>query len=148
MGRIVGKVGWIKPDHYPNGVPVALVAAVNEFGWPEHNIPPRLGMRATAHACEAAWRGVSQIVAGKLAKGTLTPAQAMEIITAKAAGDVRAHIAGPISPPLKVDTVKARLRRMGIKPGRTAAISITAAHPLTDTRVLFGHLTNGVEAKV
>ncbi len=70
LGRYEEKVGWFKTAKYPNGVPVAVVAAVHEFGWPEHNIPPRLGMRATAIACEAAWRAVADKVARMVATGS------------------------------------------------------------------------------
>lgn len=144
VGRVEGKVGWFSSAVYPDGgPPVALVAAVNEFGWPEHNIPPRLGMRATAEASKTAWAAIAASVAKRVAQGKLTPAAAMEIITAKAAGDVRKHITEVHEPPLKVDTVKARLA--GKKQGRV--VSITIAKPLVHTGYLLNSLTNQVEAK-
>jgi hypothetical protein len=139
----VGKVGWFATAHYPSesgGIPVALVAAVQEFGWPEHNIPPRLGMRETAQAMRGPWSEVAATVAKRCVNGQMTPEQAMEAIGLKAAGDIRKHIAGPIQPPLKVATVEARLR--GKKIGRS--VSITAAKPLVDTGELLDSLTNVV----
>ncbi|WP_050450478.1 hypothetical protein [Bordetella bronchiseptica] len=35
------RVGFLEGATYPNGTPVALVAAVNEFGRPDRNQPPR-----------------------------------------------------------------------------------------------------------
>lgn len=137
----VGKVGWFKTAQYPGGVPVALVAAVNEYGWPEHNIPPRLGMRATAERCEPKWASVALGAARKVIAGKMASADAMELIGLKAAADIRKNIASVVSPPLKVNTVKARLS--GKKQGRV--VSITAAKPLVHTGHLLNTLTNTVE---
>ena len=139
----VGKVGWFETAHYPNGTPVALVAAVHEYGWPEHNIPPRLGMRATADAMREIWGAVAGQVAKRVVDGKMTMASAMEVIGLKAAGDVRKHIASVTTPPLKVQTVMARLS--GVKQGRV--VSITAAKPLVRTGELLDSLTNVVETK-
>jgi hypothetical protein len=143
LGRYDGKVGWFETARYPGGTSVAMVAAVHEFGWPEHNIPPRLGMRATAEEQRGAWQGVSQQAAKAVAGARITPQKAMEQITAKAAGDVRKHIATVTTPPLKVDTVKARLA--GKKQGRV--VSVTIAKPLVHTGVLLNTLTNMVVPK-
>ena len=139
--NVVGKVGWFESAHYPGGVPVALVAAVHEFGWPEHNIPPRLGFRATAAACQEPWRQTMAGAAKQVVAGKMTMAQAMEIIGLRAAGDQRKTIATVTQPPLKVDTVKARLA--GKKQGRV--VSITIAKPLVHTGELLNSLTNVVE---
>lgn len=143
MGRVEGKVGWFDSARYSNGVPVALVAAVNEFGWPEHNIPPRLGMRATAEASKGPWQNVSATAAKRVAKGTLSPFEAMDLITQVAAGDVRKHITEVRSPPLAVNTVKARLA--GKKQGRVVSISISK--PLVASGLLLNTLTGKAENK-
>ena len=143
FSRVMGKVGWFETAHYPNGTPVALVAAVNEFGWPEHNIPPRLGMRTTADASRAAWAQTSKTVAQRVVKNGMTPKEAMEIIGLKAAGDVRKNIASVTQPPLKPATVEARLR--GKKQGNV--VSVTIAKPLVATGELLNSLTNVVESK-
>lgn len=136
-----GKVGWFKSSRYPDGTPVALVAAVQEYGWPEHNIPPRLGMRATADAKRADWARVADHGAKAVLAGTMTGVQAMELIGLAAAGDVRKHISEVRSPPLQVSTVKARLA--GRKQGRV--VSITISKPLVDTGYMLGTLTNATE---
>lgn len=143
MDRVVGKVGWFESAHYPGGVPVAYVAAIHEFGSPENNIPPRLGMRATSEEQKPEWAHTSQVVSKAVLANKITPAQAMEVIGLKAAGDVRKHITTVTTPPLKVATVKARLA--GKKQGRV--VSITIAKPLVRTGELLDSLTNVVESK-
>lgn len=143
MDKVVGKVGWFESAHYPGGMSVAYVAAIQEFGSPENNIPPRLGMRATSEEKKPEWGNTSRVVAKQVLANRLSPAQAMETIGLKAAGDVRKHITQVTSPPLKVATVKARLA--GKKQGNV--VSITIAKPLVHTGHLLNTLTNIVEAK-
>lgn len=143
LDDIVGKVGWFQTAHYPDGTPVAYVAAIQEFGVPEKNIPPRLGMRATADEKRAKWAGVAEQGAKQILAGNQTPWEAMERLGLVAAGDIRKHITEVTTPPLKVATVKARLA--GKKQGRV--VSITIAKPLVDTGELLGSVTNVVESK-
>lgn len=146
MDKVVGKVGWFESAHYPStegGLPVAYVAAIHEFGSPQNNIPPRLGMRATADDNKAKWGDTSRVVAKQVLANKMSPVQAMETIGLKAAGDVRKHIATVTSPPLKVATVKRRLA--GKKQGNV--VSITIAKPLVHTGHLLATLTNIVEGK-
>lgn len=143
MDRVVGKVGWFESAHYPDGTPVAYVAAIQEFGVPEKNIPPRLGGRAIAEEKKPEWAKTSQVTAKAVLANKLTPKGAMEVIGLKAAGDWRKHISQVTTPPLKVNTVKARLA--GKKQGRV--VSITIAKPLVRSGELLDGLTNVVEAK-
>lgn len=135
------KVGWFESAHYPNGTSVALVAAVNEFGWPEHNIPPRLGMRDTAQEQRNVWAALAQRGAKALFAGKGTVTALFDALGLKAAGDVRKHITQVFQPPLKVDTVKARLR--GRKQGNV--VSITIAKPLVASGHMLTTLTNTTE---
>lgn len=148
LDKYQGKVGWLDSSRYPDGgPPVALVAAVNEFGWPEHNIPPRLGMRATAEAMRPVWTQIAFQANRRVVRGEISAKDAMDLIGAKAAGDIRKHIAEVTQPPLKPATVEARLRAKGIGPGRTKAIPITVAKPLVNTGRLEGTLTNATVTK-
>lgn len=140
----VGKVGWFKGSQYPDGTPVALVAATQEYGWPEHNIPPRLGGRTTAAEKREEWSATAEKGSKAVLAGTITAPALMEVLGQKAAGDWRKHIAGPIQPALKPATVEARLRRHGVK-ASVKSISVTIGKPLVDTRVLLNTLTNTVE---
>lgn len=143
VGHFVGRVGWFETAHYPNGVPVALVAAVQEYGWPEHNIPPRLGMRATAERLQGAWAQIARDNAKLVIAGKMTAREAMDLLGQKAAGNVRKNITEVTSPPLKVATVKARLA------GRNQGnyVMLTIAKPLVRTGHLLNTLTNTVDDK-
>lgn len=140
---IVGKVGWFQTAHYKDGTSVAYVAAIHEFGVPEKNIPPRLGMRATADEKRAKWAGVAEQSAKQILAGNMTPWEGMERLGLVAAGDVRKHITEVTQPPLKVATVKARLA--GKRQGNV--VSVTIAKPLVRIGELLGSLTNTVESK-
>lgn len=137
----VGKVGWFNTAKYPDGTPVAYVAAVQEFGYPEGNIPPRLGMRSTSAEKRGEWGAVAGKASQAVLTGKSTGPQAMEVLGLKAAGDMRKHIAEVTTPPLKVNTVKARLA--GKKQGKV--VSVTVAKPLVDTGHMLATLTNVVE---
>lgn len=137
------KVGWFESSHYPGGVPVALVAAVQELGSPAQGIPPRLGMRTTAKEKEHEWGGVAEIQAHRMLENKINATQAFEAIGLKAAGDVRKHISEVRSPPLKVATV---LRRQSMaKQGKV--VSVTLSKPLIHTGHLYSTLTNRTDTK-
>ncbi|UAW63482.1 hypothetical protein KMZ15_05125 [Mycoavidus sp. HKI] len=139
----VAKVGWFESSKYENGTPVAYVAAIHEYGVPEKNIPTRATMRPTLQAQRAPWVSLAQAGLTGVFRGTETASTAMEKIGAKAAGDIRKAISQLHTPPLKVKTVKARLR--GKKQGRV--VSLTIAKPLVDSGVLLNTLTHLVENK-
>lgn len=143
IDNAVGKVGWFETAHYPDGMPVAYVASVHEYGYPAGNIPPRLGMRATIEEKRPELARVAAGASKQVLAGKMTAWQAMELLGLAAAGMVRKRIAGPIFPPLKVDTVKRRLA--GKKQGRV--VSVSAAKPLVDTGELLGSVTNVVDVK-
>lgn len=140
---VVGKVGWFDTAKYPDGTPVAYVAAIQEYGYPEGNIPPRLGMRATSAEKRGEWGGVAEGASRSVLAGKMTGPAAMELLGLKAAGDVRKHISEVTTPPLAVDTVKARLA--GKDQGKI--VSVTIAKPLVDTGHLLNTLTNMVETE-
>lgn len=139
----VGKVGWFKTSHYPDGTPVAYVASVHEYGFPKGGIPPRLGMRATIAAHRPDYQRTAQVMAKRVINGQATGFDALEALGLQAAADVRKRIATVTQPPLKVATVKARLA--GKKQGNV--VSVTIAKPLVHTKVLLNTLTNTVEDK-
>lgn len=138
---VVGKVGWFNTAKYPDGTPVAYIAAVQEFGWPEGNIPPRLPMRSTSAEKRGEWGAVAERASKAVLTGKLSAVAAMEMLGLKGAGDIRKAIAAVMSPPLKVNTVKARLA--GKKQGNV--VSVTIAKPLVDTGHMLATLTNVVE---
>lgn len=144
LDKVEGKVGWFSGNSYPEGgPPVAYVASIHEYGYPEGNIPPRLGLRGVNRNEKNAWSGLSHKLSGEVIAGKRTPESMMDLMGAKAAGDYRKHITGPIQPPLKPATVRARLGRYASV--SKTVISVTVAHPLTSTKTLLNTLTNTVE---
>lgn len=135
-----GKAGWFESSHYPDGMPVAYAAAINEFGYPEGNIPPRLGMRATAdkereYLGQVANSGNRAIVAGKA-----TPHVVMDAVGQAFVGKMKKHITEVFDPPLKAATIAARLRERADK--KTVG---NLTKPLENTMLLFNTITNVVE---
>ena len=131
MQNAESKVGWLESDKYPNGTPVAYVAAIQEFGDPSHNIPPRSFMRSTAKEKETEWKEILFRKSKSVVKGALSIPDLMEIIGSVAAGDIRKTISEITSPPLKASTIK----RKGFD------------KPLVDTRHMIDTLTNHTEVK-
>ena len=119
LSDVVGKVGWFESARYPdkNSTPVASVAAVQEEGSPEHNIPARPFLAPTVHQQGAAWKkgmidGLRQVFRGKT-----TINNVLTQITARAAGQIQKQIAAVTEPPLQPETIKARQRRLLSKVG-------------------------------
>ena len=138
----VAKVGWFENSKYPDkkGTQVAQVAAIQEYGWPARNIPPRPFMRPTIIEKEKEWRnlaesGVKAILAGNETIGTV-----MEKIGLRAAGQVRAKITEILEPPLSPVTIYNRFHRKSDK--KTIGL---LTKPLVDTGILLGTCTNIVE---
>ena len=140
-GRQAGQGGLVRnrPGN-PDGTPVAMVAAVQELGSPAKNIPPRLGMRATAMRKWEEWKAVMLKGARAVLAGAWKANQVMDAVGAKAAGDIAKHITEVWEPPLKQSTVKARARRYA---SRDATESIRK--PLVDTARMISSLTHTVE---
>ncbi len=138
------KVGWFSGSEYPDGTPVAAVAAIHVFGSPKKKIPKRDFMRPTIKQEKQNW---ARIVASKLKSGNLTAGEVCEILGLKVAGDIRKAIKNLTSPPLKLSTIAARLRRRHAKKGTKKAQSTTIDKPLVDTAVMITSLTSKVEDK-
>lgn len=134
------KVGWFSSSVYPNGTPVALVAAVQELGSPAKNIPPRLGMRATAMRKWGEWKDLMLDGAKAILQGRRTADQVMDTMGAKAAGDIAKNIASVWEPPLKEATVKARARKLA-----SGVITPSLRKPLVASSLLINSLTHKVE---
>lgn len=124
-------VGWDETSHYPDGTPVAYVAAIQEFGSPKNNIPQRSFMRTSMEEKRAEWIDLLQRGANRVMSGQFGADQMLGGFGMKAAGDVREKIASIESPPLKDATVK----RKG------------NAKPLVDTGLMLATLTSKVEKR-
>jgi len=139
MRRMRVEVGFFPEATYPDGTPVAYVAAVHEFGYPQGNIPARSFFRPTVAEKRVNWgRQFAGAMAGAL-KGQVRFADALEQIGGMAAGDVGKTISSVMSPPLKPATLAARQSRK-----KTPGVS---NKPLVDTGQLIQAVTHKVEAK-
>lgn len=136
----VGKVGWFEKSKYENGISVAYVATIQEYGYPAKNIPPRPFMRPTIVKQQVEWRKVAESGSKAVIEGRSTIGNVMEAIGLKAAGDIRKTISAVWSPPLSPKTIAARLRKRSDK--KTVG---NLTKPLIDTGIMFGTLTNTVE---
>lgn len=134
LAALALKVGWFQGSKYPDGTPVAYVAAIQEFGYAEGNIPPRPFFRPTIEAQQSNWRGLVERGVKGIPSGRRTANQVLEGLGLQAAGDVRAAIAQVTSPPL-AESTKANRRSRGN----------SSEKPLVDTRVMLPTLTHQVE---
>jgi len=132
------RVGFFETAKYPDGTPIAYVAAIQEFGYGP--IPPRPFMRPAELQNKNKWQaGIAQGMKAAL-NGAVTIGHALEQVGMVAAGDVRKAIKAVTSPPLAESTIRARQSR---KKGKKAA----SAKPLVDTGQMLQAVTSAVVDK-
>lgn len=116
-------VGFIDGATYPDGTPVAMVAATNEYGRPENNQPPRPFFRNAISDHEGEWQ---ETIARGIRAGIAVD-QALEVVGAQIQGDVQASIATLMEPALSPATIAARKMKGN-----------DSTKPLVDTKVMIG----------
>lgn len=138
IDKLEAQVGWDKSAVYDeSGVPVATVAAIQEYGSPVNNIPPRLGMRSTIKQKSKEWKDTFYKLAKQaIAKGeSIKPAFVKTVL--KAEGDFAETIAKVTNPPLKQKTIQARLRRK-----KNKSVLGKLDKPLVDTGYMLATLSS------
>lgn len=137
-----GKVGWFEKSRYDDAesTPVAYVAAQNEFGNPNKNIPARPFMRPTIASERNNWAKIGEQGAKNILKGNKTIGDVLELIGLKASGDIKKTITKITTPPLSPVTIARRLSRY--KDQSTVG---NLNKPLIDTGIMLNTLTNTVE---
>ena len=126
------RAGWFESAKYPDGTPVAYVAAIHEFGSPVNNIPPRPFMRPAVAENTPEWRDLMAQGARALLKGTRTLTDVMNMIGTRAAGDIAKAIEAVDSPPLKPATIA---RKGFSKPlVETGLMLQTVSHTVEDSK--------------
>lgn len=138
----VGKVGFFEGAQYDDGTPVAYVAAIQEFGSPERGIPPRSFMRTTIAEQRKNWTQIAEQGSRAVIQGKVGAGQLMEMLGAKASGDMRKKITEITTPALKQSTINARLRQRADK--QTVG---SLNKPLVDTGLMLQSLTYVVKDK-
>jgi hypothetical protein len=119
------RIGFLSGSTYPDGTPVAMVAAIQDWGAPGANIPPRPFFRNMIAAKKGEWpKAISDLLKANDYDALLTLQQTGQTV----AGQLRESIQQTNSPPLKPATI----RRKGF------------ATPLIDT----GQMFNSVDSEV
>jgi len=104
LGRDVSlKVGFLEKARYPDGTPVAMIAAINEYGAPSRGQPPRPFFRNMLHEKSAEW---PVAIADLLRANNYDVGKTLEIAGAAIAGQLRQSIAELMEPPLAPSTIK------------------------------------------
>lgn len=129
------KVGFFETSVYPTGQPVAYVAAINEYGCPEKNIPARPFLRPTIANKKGDWAG---IVNGLIRQGMDTGIMpdVLDSVGLAMAGDIVQAIADVQNPALSDRTLAARRSRGNgsTKPLNDTGYMIASVQSIVDTR--------------
>lgn len=133
MDNLEAKIGWFPSAQYPDGTPVASVAATQEFGDPLQHIPARPFLRPTVNRDKDGWvdqlgKGVKEVLAGELDGHDV-----LDAIAAVGAQGVQKTISEIYTPALAPLTIELRQERGN-----------TSTKPLVDT----GHLLATVQGVV
>jgi hypothetical protein len=136
-GNKVGKVGWFPSAKYDSGIPVAYVASIQEFKYPERSF-----MRTTIAEKQKSWGKLSLQASKAILAGNETGESALDKIGYQAENDISAKIESIQVPPLSPHTIYARLHRKSDK--KTIGL---LTKPLIDTGILFKTLSHEVSDK-
>lgn len=133
LDGVEGKVGWFETARYPgkSAPPVAYIATIQEFGYPEGGIPARPFMRPAVAENGPGWLKLIGQAAKHCIKTGYSPKDALEQIMLKAAGDVAKKIQAVTSPELSPRTVAKRKNK--------------STKPLVDTGQMIQAVTGKVE---
>ena len=97
------KIGFLENSRYPDGTPVAQIAAIQNFGAPSRGIPPRpfFSNMIAKHGSE--W---GDDVAELLERTGYDAHAALELMGEHIEGQLRDEIIATNSPPLKPETIR------------------------------------------
>lgn len=126
-GAVV-KVGFLEGAKYPTGEPVAMIAAIQDFGAPSVGIPPRPFFRNMVAAKKGEWPAALQ---GLLKANDYDAERALALMGEGIAGQLRQSIVDTNEPPLAPATVRRK----------------KSSKPLVDTGHLLASIDYEVESK-
>lgn len=133
------EAGWLESSQYEDGTKAAYVAAIQEYGAPEKNIPPRPFMRPAVEENKEYWADQLKNGVKAVSSGAMDAGMVMDAIGQRMANDVQHAITQVVSPPLKDATVRARLRGKKDK-----TITPTLKKPLEDTFYMIDNVRHAV----
>jgi hypothetical protein len=97
------RVGFLENAKYPDGTPVAMIAAINEFGAPSRGQPPRPFFRNMIREKQGEWPAA---IKGLIVSNDYNMAKAMDQAGAAIAGQLRQSILDLMEPPLAPSTIR------------------------------------------
>ena len=133
------EVGFFESAIYPDGTPVAYVAAIQEFGYPAGNIPSRPFFR-NAISKNDGWKQLATKAMNAVVEGRMELNQALNQMGLKMAADVKDSITDGSYEALKQSTLDARQSRK-----RTQGV---ASKPLIDTAQMLQSVTYAVKGEM
>lgn len=131
------RVGFFDTARYDDGTPVAYVATIQEFGYPEGNIPARPFMRPTVTDKQSQWKSRLAAGAKHVTAGKMTVPQMLGQFGMQVAGEVSQSIAAVTTPALKASTLAARKSKR-----KSSGVS---TKPLVDTGLMIQSVSSKVE---
>lgn len=131
------RVGWFDTSKYEDGTPVAYVATIQEFGYPQGNIPARPFMRPTVADKTNEWKSTLAAGSRQIMAGRLTVEQMLGQVGMLAAGNIAHTISKIYTPPLAPTTIAARAAKRK-SPG-------VSTKPLVDTGLMIQSVSHKVE---
>jgi len=130
-------VGWFATSKYPEiNVPVAYVAVIQEFGYPEGGIPARSFVRSTQREQQKHWAVLMGKGSAKVMDGKMTAEAMYDVLGVGIAGDIRKTLATAQFQPLADSTIAARAHKRGV------TIEAVNKDPLHDTGYMQTSLNN------
>lgn len=97
------RVGFLEGATYPNGTPVALIAAIHNWGAPKAGIPPRPFFSNMIAAKQPEWPGA---IAGLLKANNYDALRTLQLTGEAVAGQLRQAIVDTNAPPLAPATIR------------------------------------------
>ena len=120
------KAGFFESARYDEGTPVAYVAAIQEFGSPKRNIPPRSFFRSTIAEKSGEWARLVEDGLQAVINGELSMQDLLDTLGLRVAGQVRAKIGSITEPPLSPITLALRKQKRLGKTITGATVGATA----------------------
>lgn len=97
------KVGFLAGSTYPDGTPVAMIAAIHNYGAPRAGIPPRPFFSNTIAQKRSEWPGAVQ---GLLKANNFDTKKTLQLMGEAIKSQIQQGIRDTNSPPLKPATIR------------------------------------------
>ena len=143
IGKAKVSAGFYSSGVYPSGISVAAVAYIQEFGAPKAGIPPRPFFRPAMLNNETTWRTTFEKNINKCLATGADPIKAFKVAGLQMQTDIQKAIKDVTKPPLKKETVEARLRGKA-NSKKKKSVSLTIAKPLIDSGYMLSQVTHEV----